>query len=243
MKKQAQCTKAVAYVRASTGRQIISPKDQRDKIEAYCTMAGLDLVEVIQEQGVSGGTKLAKRPEGARLDALLKAGVCHIIALKLDRLFRNAADALKCTEDWESQGIHLHLVDMGGMSLNTGSSMGRMLLTMLAGFAEFERALISERTTAALQYKRARGQVYSKSAPYGFDAVDGALIPNASEQRIVERMKAFRGEGESYASIANELNDESIPAKSGGLWHPFSIQSILAEAPRKRYRKGMQVSA
>ena len=36
----------------------------------------------------------------------------------------------------------MHLLDMGGMALNTGTAMGRMWLTMLAGFAEFERNLM-----------------------------------------------------------------------------------------------------
>lgn len=70
-----------------------------------------------------------------------------MVALKLDRRFRDAADALVQTRVWDRAGIALHVVDMGGQSLNTASSMGRMFLTMTAAFAELERNLISERTT------------------------------------------------------------------------------------------------
>jgi site-specific DNA recombinase len=227
MSKRPPCTKAVAYVRASTGRQETTPKDQQERIAAYCKMAGLELVEVITERGVSGKIKLSKRPEGARVLALLEGGVCHIVALKLDRLFRNAGDALATVEEWEAAGIHLHLIDMGGQSINTASSIRKMLLTMLAGFAEFERNLISERTTSALRYKKAHGLVYNR-AVYGFDATGGALVPNTSEQRILERMKALRAEGVSYSGIANELNGDGVLSKSGGQWHPFAIQKILA---------------
>src|ERR1700730_1317655 len=144
MGKRPPCTKAIAYIRASTGsvedtgnhRQETTPEDQRERIEAYCKLAGLNLVEVIVERGISGKIRLSKRPEGSKVAALLNSGICHIVALKLDRLFRNAGDALTRIDEWEKAGVHLHLVDMGGVSLDTASSMGRMLLTMLAGFAE-----------------------------------------------------------------------------------------------------------
>jgi len=59
---------------------------------------------------------------------------------------------------------------MGGQSVNTGSSMGKMLITMLAGFAGFERNMIAERTTAALAYKKAHGEVYNHT-PFGFTSL------------------------------------------------------------------------
>lgn len=42
----------------------------------------------------------------------------NVIALKLDRLFRNAADALTLTRQWDKTGIALHLVDVGGQAIN-----------------------------------------------------------------------------------------------------------------------------
>src|SRR5215469_16351085 len=146
MGRQPKCTKAVAYVRVSTGKQDLSMEAQEERIRLYCQLLGLDLVEVIRERGVTAKIKLKKRPEGSRIAQLVADGVCHIVALKLDRLFRNAVDALSHVEEWEEAGIALHLVDMGGQSVNTASSMGKMLLTMLAGFAEFERNMIVERT-------------------------------------------------------------------------------------------------
>jgi DNA invertase Pin-like site-specific DNA recombinase len=229
MGKKPLCTKAVAYIRASTGLQEITPQDQREKIEAYCKLAGLDLVEVVTERGVSGKVKLSKRPEGSRVLTMLANGVCHVVALKLDRLFRNAGDALATVDAWQDAGIHLHLVDLGGVSASTSSSIGKLLLTMLAGFAEFERNVISERTCSALRYQKAHGKVYAR-ALYGYDAVDGALVPNQAEQRVLERMRTMRAERTSYSGIANELNDAGIPAKQGGAWHPFSVQKVLQTA-------------
>src|SRR5215831_12248810 len=105
MGKKPRCTKAVAYCRVSTGKQDLSMESQEERIRLYCQLNGLVLVEVIRERAVSGKLKLNKRPEGARIAKLTAAGVCHIVALKLDRLFRNAVDALSHVEEWEQAGI------------------------------------------------------------------------------------------------------------------------------------------
>src|SRR5262249_25290074 len=151
---------------------------------------------------------------------------CHIVALKLDRLFRNAVDALSHVEQWEQAGISLHLVDMGGQSVNTSSSMGKMLITMLAGFAEFERNMIAERTTAALRHKKAHGEVYNH-VPYGYSAEGGNLVPDATEQTVIVRMQDLRGQGYSYKRIADFLNGTAIPGKAGGVWGQQTVSNIL----------------
>src|SRR5262249_43776754 len=156
---------------------------------------------------------------------------CHIVALKLDRLFRNAVDALSHVEQWEQAGISLHLVDMGGQSVNTGSSMGKMLITMLAGFAEFERNMIAERTTAALAHKKAHGEVYNH-APYGFNSEDGVLVPDAAEQAVIASIVSLRSNGASYRSIADTLNGEGIRGKQGGTWGQQTVKNVLIAATR-----------
>jgi len=114
---------ALAYARVSTSAQAeegVSLDAQLERIGAYCRAAGLDLVETIREEGVSGAMPLANRPGGRDvLRAVASHRGGHVIALKLGRLFRDAADALNQTRAWDKAGISLHLVDMGGQSLNT----------------------------------------------------------------------------------------------------------------------------
>src|SRR5215467_9064020 len=193
MGKKPKCIKAVAYVRVSTGKQDLSLYAQEERIRLYCKLNHLDLVEVIRERGVTAKIKLNKRPEGSRIGKLTAAGVCHIVALKLDRLFRNAVDALSHVEEWEQAGIALHLVDIGGQSVNTASSMGKMLITMLAGFAEFERNMIEERTTAALAHKKARREVFNH-LPFGLYVKDGTPETDPKEQAEIEKMANLRKE-------------------------------------------------
>ncbi|MDQ7824635.1 MAG: recombinase family protein [Candidatus Eremiobacteraeota bacterium] len=68
---------------------------QEERVRAYCVMAGLEIVAVIREEGVSAGKMLSKRPGGIELLNLIKRKqASHGAALKLDRLFRDAEDAL-----------------------------------------------------------------------------------------------------------------------------------------------------
>ena len=87
-------------------------------------------------------------------------------------------------------------------SITAGS---RMFLTMLAGFAEFERGLVRERTSAAMSAKRAHGEVISRPT-IGFDRDVAKLVPNAGEQALIGRMRALRAEGQSFGLIASMLN-------------------------------------
>ena len=222
-------TKAVGYVRVSTGKQDLSLEAQEERLQAYCKHAGLDLVEIIKERAVSGKVKLAKRPEGSRIAKLTAAGVHHVVCLKLDRLFRSAVDALTVVEAWDESGIALHLVDMGGQSINTGSSMGKMMLTMLAGFAEFERNAISDRTTAAISHLRKHGSVYNH-VPYGFRADGDTLVEDRSEQAVIADMREWKRSGLSYNRIAAHMNARGIPSKTGAAWAAQTVYGILNRA-------------
>lgn len=222
--------KAICYLRVSTEEQVnegVSLDSQDERLRAYCKMAGLDLVKVIREEGVSASKKLSTRPGGQELLHLIaKEKIGHVIALKLDRLFRDAEDALHQTKEWDKAGVALHLVDMGGQTINTATAMGRFFLNMMAGFAELERNLIAERTATALDYKKKHLQVYSP-VPFGYTRDGDELIKNDEEISVIARIKTMKAEGMSYGKIAAQLNIEGIPTKTGSKWRTSTLFGIL----------------
>lgn len=224
---------AVIYLRVSTADQAehgVSLDAQQERLSAYAIANGLEVAGILRESAISGTIPLADRPEGVKLTEMVSSGqVRHVIALKLDRLFRSAVDALSTTALWDKQGIALHLVDMGGQSLNTGSAMGRMMLTMMAGFAQFERDLTAERTTSALAHKKANSQAYSPT-PYGKDRDGERLTDNAQEQGIIRQMRELRENGFSLRGIAEHLNSNGIASKQGKQWYASSVGYILNHA-------------
>jgi site-specific DNA recombinase len=221
---------AVAYIRVSTEEQArtgISMTTQVEQLTAYCVMRGLPLADIIQDPGVSGAKSMAKRPGGARLLAMIDGGEANnVVAWRLDRLFRNASDALATTEMWTREGVSLHLVDMGGSALDTTSPTGRMMLTMLAGFAEFERSLVVERTQGARRYNKAHLRAYSPT-PFGYERDGKELVEVESEQRILVRVRQWRSRGWTFRAIAEELTERGIPTKRGGTWWPSTVKYLL----------------
>lgn len=232
--------KAVCYLRVSTNEQVkqgLSLGVQEDKVKSYCKMLGLDIVYIAIEEGVSASKTLKQRPEGKKMLQIMKAeGVQHVVALKLDRLFRSTVDALNQTKEWDKQKVALHLIDMGGQTVDTSTAVGRLFLTMTAGFAEMERSLISERTSAVLSHRKAGRKAYSHT-PYGFDRVGDDLVINNKEQRVIKTMVELRSDGWSFRAIADYLNAEKIPTKLGKTWHAPPVRHIILNESLHEYDK------
>jgi putative DNA-invertase from lambdoid prophage Rac len=208
--------KVFGYCRVSTAEQAdggVSLDAQQQQITGYAMMKGWQVTEFFIERGVSGSVPLAERPEGQRLLAAVEKGDV-IIAPKLDRAFRSAADALTVLEELKDQGIGLHLIDLGGSVTDNGIS--KMVFTILAAVAEGERDRIRERIRDAKRHMLAQGRHMGGKRPFGWDVVSGRLVPNAAEQAALERMKAMRGEGATYRDIGSVVGKD-----------PKTVQRIL----------------
>jgi putative DNA-invertase from lambdoid prophage Rac len=79
---------------------------------------------------------LADRPKGKRLIEAIGPGDI-IVTPKLDRMFRNASDALVTLEERKRQGVGLHMLDLGGDV--TGNGISKLVFTILSAVAENER--------------------------------------------------------------------------------------------------------
>lgn len=226
--------KAIAYVRVSTIEQAdegVSVDAQQATVRAYCTLRGLELAEIIVDAAVSGGKTLESREGGKRiLEAVRKRRVQAVVACKLDRLFRDAGDCLNTTKEWDRAGVALHLIDVGGQTIDTSSTMGRFFLTVMAGCAEMERGLIRDRTKAAMNHKRRNRERISGRIPFGWrlDADGVSLVDDPYEQGILAEIAELRGSGHSLREIAAELNGRKVPAKNGKQWVHTSVKAILS---------------
>lgn len=221
---------AIGYGRVSTEEQKeegMSLQDQEEKIKAYCTLWKLDVQKIISED-ISGYKYLLKdRPGGKEiLDAVHTKSVQHVVCCKLDRMFRDAGDALVVSRKWQQNGITLHFIDMGGQSIDTSSASGRFYFTILAGAAELERNRISERTKDALAYRKEHNLVYGP-VPFGFRREGKQLIEIPDEQKVLQQIRAWRERKLSFWKIADKLNEQGVPTKQGGKrWYASSVRSV-----------------
>ena len=225
--------RAVVYCRVSTREQAaegVSLDAQESALRAYCALRRLDVAAVVVDAGVSGGKALSAREGGRRvLDLVTSGEVGSVVAYKLDRLFRDACDCLAVTAEWDRLDVALHLVDLGGQSIDTSTAMGRFMLTVLAGAAEMERNQIRERTAAALAHKRSKGEKTGGRCPFGYRlAADGVHLENDDdEQRVLSLVRALRADGLSLRAIAERLNTDNVPAR-GKRWHTTTVARLVA---------------
>ncbi|MDY0060029.1 MAG: recombinase family protein [Myxococcota bacterium] len=233
--KTSRTAGAVVYCRVSTEEQAehgVSLAAQEERLRAYCTLRGLVVAEVVIDAAVSGGLPMAEREGGARVLAAVRAGrAVAVVALKLDRLFRDAADCLTVTKEWDRAGVALHLVDVGGQAIDTSSTMGRFFLTMMAGVAEMERNLIADRTRAALAHKKAHGE-RTGSVPFGSRlAADGVHLEACpAELAVIRLAQELRADGLSLRQIGAALEARGLRPRNGAAWHAPQIARMMEVA-------------
>ena len=180
------------YARVSTAEQASSGDSlntQRQKITGYAMMKGWEVHEFFVEKGVSGSMPLAQRPEGQRLLATARKGDV-IITPRLDRAFRSASDALGTLEELKDMGVSLHMIDLGGDVCGNGIS--KLVFTILSAVAENERDRIRERIRDVKRHLASQGVYGGGKRPFGYDIVDGRLVPNLKEHKTLAKMKAMR---------------------------------------------------
>ena len=129
--------------RVSTRDQ--NPDSQRDALAA----AGCDRILIDKASG-----KLARRPELDKALLVARAGD-YLVVTKLDRLGRSLEDLIALSKELQGGDINLMVLDQG---IDTSTAVGRMFFQILGAIAEFEHALMSERTRDGLEAARARGR-------------------------------------------------------------------------------------
>ena len=230
---------AIGYVRVSTDEQVregVSIAVQRERIEAYATAKGLELVDLLTDEGLSG--KNLNRPALQKLLASCRARtVDHVIVWKLDRLTRRTKHLLNLVEDvFLAKNIELHSVSE---SLDTSTPHGRFVLTLFGGLAQMERELIGERTKSALEYKRQLGQPTSHP-PLGFRAngKKHRMVPVPEELDTVRRILELWRRGTSLRTIAARLNADGVPTKRDGRWYASTVKGVVDR--RQWYQETVQ---
>ena len=190
----------------------VSLDEQADWLGNEAKRRDLNLFIVSEGDGVSGKA-MRNRPELKRaLELLAKGEASALMVKKLDRLTRSVADFLTLLELSQRQGWALII---GDLDIDTSTPMGEAMATICATFAQLERKRIAERTSDALQLKKAQGMTLGR--------------PDRTSAETVAKVQAMRETGASLQTIANLLNAQGVPTSQGGAqWYPPSISKVLA---------------
>jgi DNA invertase Pin-like site-specific DNA recombinase len=164
----------LGYARVSTRDQNLTGQLEALKAAGAST---------IYREKISGAR--ADRPQLAKLLAALKAGDT-VIVTKIDRLGRSTRELLDLIDRIGKAGAAFR--SLGDPLFDTGNSQGKLLATLLAAIAEFERSLIAERTSAGRERAMAAGVKFGRKR-------------KLSEYQRAEAVKR-RAAGETLAEIA-----------------------------------------
>jgi site-specific DNA recombinase len=228
------------YLRVSTEeqRERQSIATQREFAERYCALHQLRVTAVYADDGVSGTVPLHLRPAGARIlpDARLHC-FDQLVVYRLDRLGRDTRLTLEAVAELERCGVRVKSLSE---EFDTATASGRLMLTLLFGFAAHEREVIRERSLAGSQRVAQSGGWLGGRVPFGYRKADGSRQAGlaiseefitglqVSPAEVIRRIFRMAGEEQqSCKRIADYLNALGVPCVSAGRWCRGRVRNLL----------------
>jgi DNA invertase Pin-like site-specific DNA recombinase len=216
----------ISYIRVSTdkqGKSGLGIEAQRDAIAKFAATEGCEIIaEYVEIETGKGADALDRRPKLAAALANAKKIKGAVLAAKLDRLSRDVA----FISGLMAQKVPFVVVELG-------ADCDPFMLHIYAALAEKERALIAERTRAALARKKARGallgnrtnlsEAQAKGAGANAKAADGFAA------NVLPVVRQIRAAGHTtLQAIADSLNARGVRTARGGAWHNSTVRNLLA---------------
>lgn len=180
--------RAALYCRVSTADQ--SCERQERDLMAFAARAGYEVAGVFKETG--SGAKLDRAERKAVMALAQARRIDAILVTELSRWGRSTLDLLGTLRELETRRVSV--IALNGMAFDLSSATGRMMATLLAGIAEFERDLMGERIKSGLAAARARGRLLGRQPGQ-----------RPKSDRLAPKVLALVAQGRSYRLIGREL--------------------------------------
>jgi len=201
------------YTRKSTeeglDQEFNSLDAQREACAAFATsQVGLGwklLPDRYDDGGISGGTM--DRPALQRLlQDIRDRKVDVVVVYKIDRLTRSFADFAKIVEVFDGHSVSFVSVTQ---QFNTTTSMGRLTLSVLLSFAQFEREVTAERIRDKIAASRKKGMWMGGTVPLGYRVQDRKLLIKEPEEAAIRGLFHRYLELKSVPQLAREVSRQA----------------------------------
>ena len=174
------------YLRVSTDGQTVA--NQKQALRDTADRHGWSVVAVYKDAGISGKNGREKRPGFNALWKAITAREFDMVAVwAIDRLSRSLLHLIQITQEMKAKGVDLFVQVQG---IDTTTPAGEMLLGIFGSLAQWERAMIRERTVAGIRRAHKAGKLSGRRP-----------IAESVKERVRERIE----KGESLASIARGM--------------------------------------
>ena len=179
---------------------------------------------VYADEGITGTLK-SKRNEFKRMLEDCENGKIDIILVKsISRFARNTVDLLDTVRHLKGLGIEVRFEKE---NINSLSSDGELMLSILASFAQEESRSISDNVKWGTRKRFEKGIPNGRTRVFGYRWADDILVVEPDEVEIVQRIYSEFLSGSSPRKIAKNLNDNGITTLNGCKWCDFNIRYIL----------------
>ena len=217
--------KVIGYIRVSTEYQKLkenSINNQIKSINEYCNRNDFDLVEIFEDNGISG---LISNRIGLTemIDKIKSENVDCVIVYSLSRLGRKLKDVIQFIELLEKKNIKFISLKE---NFNSNDIVGKLMFNILGSINECEVNILSQRISDVKQYKKSVKEVYCGKILFGTDRIDNKLVKNDKEFKVLELINELRNKGNSYFKISKYLNDHNILSKENKCWYGSSVRSV-----------------
>jgi len=196
---------------------------QESGCRAHCAYKGWEVVKVLADPGRSAFKKNTPRPEYDEALRMIQTGqIDAIVVWKVDRFTRSLHQFTKDWHDIESAGGHFVSVME---QFDTSIPMGRLMLTLVVGFAELESEMKSERAIPMHAFLKENGKVGPGPRPYGYDRTnskngEGAcLTVNRKEADLLQTAAKWVLDGKSLSSFIHTYQPNSSVANKKMTYH------------------------
>ena len=180
--------RAAIYCRVSTQDQ--SCERQERDLTAFATRASYEVVGVFKETG--SGAKLDRAERKKVLALAQERAIDAVLVTELSRWGRGTLDLLHTLQELEARRVSV--IAMSGLAFDLVTPHGRMMATVLASLAEFERELIRERVRSGMAAAKARGKRLGRQPGQ-----------RPKSDRLAPKVLALVAQGRSYRPIGREL--------------------------------------
>jgi DNA invertase Pin-like site-specific DNA recombinase len=189
--------------------------------------------------GKSGKSTLDERPGLMEAMEWISEGKADgIIAPNLDRIARELTVQEAVLAYVWALGGHVYTADHGEHLEDDEDDPMRTAMRQMRGvFHQLDRGLIRKRLKDGRAAKGEKGG-YAYGAPrFGQQAKDKELVDQPAEKNVEAQILEWHDEqGMGIRAICNRLNDEGVPTKRGGRWHPSTVSRILSPEAREKNR-------
>lgn len=216
----------VSYLRVSTANQRDAETigTQRHALARYFEQHSVKPDFQFEDDGVSGGIEIHKRPQGAQLYRLISEGrVSRLFVFALDRVGRDTIDNLLFLRLAESHGTRVIGISDNTDTSREGSTLETEIKAVVA--AQYRRDRIRQ-SKAGLRRRAAEGKI-SNRPPFGFKLIDGRLAIDEPKAEVMRNAFQSMAQGLGTKDIVARLNESCTPGPSGKRWRHDTLIYLL----------------